>query len=98
MSALLYYENNQQTIFNDSYSGSGLLEAMGLNWWVWFESFMDKEERTLLPEKAKEVAIELEKNKDKLKDKHPYYMDNLKYFIKFLKVAAKKGITIECSI
>jgi len=95
MGADLYIKCNGR-YYRDSYNSSNLLWKLGLDYWTWFNKFLN-EEGELSVAKAKKVLNEVESRKEKIKlDKEfeEYYQD----FTSFLKEAIENKSKIDASI
>ena len=100
-----YDKMNKIGYFRDSYNNSNLLWMLNLDYWSWFKSFLDKNNR-LSPKKAKILVKELKErkivfdNKKELlkKDWVDYFEKSFKELTEFLETAIDLNESIECSI
>jgi hypothetical protein len=88
--------------FRDSYNDSNLLWRLGLDYWVWFAQFLDKE-GLLDPEKAEVVLGEIELRKDQLgeiedAEEQKYFQEKYDEFVAFLRQAIESDEPVYCSI
>lgn len=99
MGADLYIEKGY---YRDSYNNSNLLWKLGLDYWVWFAQFLDRE-RLLDPDKAELVLREIEQRKhllDEIEDprEQEYFREKYGEFTAFLRTAIERDEPGECSI
>lgn len=88
--------------YRDSYNNWNLLWKLGLDYWLWFKSFLD-DERQLQPDKAALVLQEVE-NRHYLLDEiadpddRKFFEERFEDFTQFLRTAISIGEPINCSI
>ena len=98
------YSNNTG-YYRDSYNSYNLLWLLGLDYWVWFTSFLSKG-GILKPDKAKKILETLTEKKNTLdrltgfmKEEHSkWFNDKYKELTEFLSKAIELKSDIECSL
>ncbi len=88
--------------FRDSHNDSNLFWKLGLDYWVWFAGYLDKD-GYLWPDKAALVLSEVEGRKDMLdeikdRDEAEYFHEKYDEFCGFLRTAIGRDDPIFCSI
>src|SRR5262249_4419817 len=88
--------------YRDSYNSWNLLWKLGLDYWVWFKSFLD-DERQLQPDKAALVLQEVESRHYLLDDitdpdDRKFFDERFEEFTGFLRTAISLGEPVDCSI
>jgi hypothetical protein len=88
--------------YRDSYNDSNLLWKLGLDYWEWFGSHLDKD-RLLHPEKAEVILKEALDRRHLLEevedgDERKYFEEKFGEFTEFLRTAIRTGEPIHCSI
>jgi hypothetical protein len=88
--------------YRDSYNDSNLFWKLGLDYWVWFAGFLDKE-RLLHPDKAELALGEIESRKHLLDEIEPdeeqqYFREKYDDLTAFLRTAIEMDEPVQCSI
>jgi hypothetical protein len=88
--------------YRDSYNDSNLLWKLGLDYWGWFGSHLDKE-GLLHPDQAAVILQEVLNRHHLLEEienteERKYLEEKFEEFTEFLRTAISAGEPIECSI
>lgn len=88
--------------FRDSYNVSNLLWRLGLDYWGWFQSYLD-DKAYLSPDKAEDVLREVESRKHMLDwienpQEAEYFREKYEDFCAFLRTAIELDESVYCSI
>jgi hypothetical protein len=88
--------------YRDSYNDSNLLWKLGLDYWEWFGSHLDKDQ-LLHPNQAEVIMQEVLTRRhllDEIEDseERKYFEQKFEDFTQFLRTAISIGEPIECSI